>query len=500
MAMINYSDDIVTVLTADVTETDLVANVASSAGFPILGVDDWFWVTIQRIADGERERIKVTEISGTVWTIERDTTPLAFSSGDSVTLSMSSSGRIGVLGASESVFPWFDTWSSLAQRAFNAEGIDVDVFHTGSGGITHYTAMNSIDPELGQSYVELTNSLDLDIIIVELGLNDAMLNSGGRTRAQIIADAQALYAALRTGSPDAVIVYSRQIPYDEDQHGTKDVTDIKKKYCVPYMQTTSTMPGESGLYTSEKAELEKVIEPTMQDRLADWRALDAECQGLADVVVHTNYFRPARLGLLSHDRLHGSSLGHLFTLSDIWKAFKSDATLSARLPQLTRIRHLGDFTDMSITWESAVKPDDLGDGYVIDPDWLDGFEYPMWLNIRDYAKVASYPEYWGNQQRPSISISDRVVRSNGEIFIVMIANVWPDQAVSTKIWPVGGSEPSQFIEYSPVKTTSGTGDMLEAYSPSSGDKPAGDYFIKYRIGNDVFGPFPVTLSGTYPWE
>ncbi|MCU7924190.1 MAG: hypothetical protein KZQ88_15995 [Candidatus Thiodiazotropha sp. (ex Dulcina madagascariensis)] len=238
----------------------------------------------------------------------------------------------------------------------------------------------------------------------------------------------------------------------------------------------------------------------MQGRLADWRALDAECQGLADVVVHSSYFRPARLGLISHDRLHGTSLGHFFVLSDMWKAFKTDATLSARIPQLTEIRNLGDFTDLSITWDSAVKPDAVGDGYAIDPDWLDGFEYPMWLNIRDYAKIASYPEYWGNQQRPSISISDRVVRANGEVFVVMITNVWPDQPVSTKTWVVGSAEPSTFAEYTPAKYTSGTGDLVEAYSPSSADKPAGDYLIKYKIGNDVFGPFPVAISGVYPGE
>ncbi|MCU7935891.1 MAG: SGNH/GDSL hydrolase family protein [Candidatus Thiodiazotropha sp. (ex Dulcina madagascariensis)] len=390
------------------------------------------------------------------------------------------------------------SWSSLAQRAFDAEGIDVDIFHTGTGGLTYYRAMNMVDPEIGQTYVQLTNSLNLDIIIVELGLNDAMQNGDGRTQAQVIADAQAVYAALRAGSPDAVIIYSRLVPYDEDQHGAKAVTAIKKKYCVPYMHSTSTMPGESGLYTSEEAELEKIIDPVMQGRLTDWRVLDATCQGFADVVVHSNYFKPARLGLVSYDRLHGTSLGYFFILSEMWKAFKTDTALRTQIPELTKIRYLGDFTDLSITWESAVKPDVVGDGYVIDPDWVDGFEYPMWLNVRDHSKIASYPEYWSNQQRPSISISDRVVRANGEAFAVMITNAWPDQPVSTKIWAVGSAEPSTFAVYTPAKYTSGTGDLIEAYIPSSADKPSGDYLIKYKIGNDVFGPFPVAISGAYP--
>ncbi|MEW8311713.1 MAG: hypothetical protein AB2650_09815, partial [Candidatus Thiodiazotropha taylori] len=189
-----------------------------------------------------------------------------------------------------------------------------------------------------------------------------------------------------------------------------------------------------------------------------------------------------------------------FFLSDMWKVFKSDATLASRIPQLDNIRNLGNFTDLSITWESAVKPDALGDGYLIDPEWLDGFEYPMWLNVRDYARVASYPEYWGNQQRPAISISDRVVRNNGEVFIVMLSNAWPSQPVASKLWSAENDEPAFFDEYTPPKTTSGTGDMLEAYSPPSGIIPPGDYFIKYRVGPDVFGPFPIAIFDKYPWE
>jgi hypothetical protein len=500
MAEKNCSGLIVTSLTSDLSESDQSLSVASSSGFPILDAEDWFWATIANIQDGTQEQVKVTNNSTLTWRIERSSTPHPFNTGDSITLCKGEVAKIGVLGASEIVFPWFDTWSSLAQRAFDAEGIDVDVRHTGSGKLTHYTALNKIDPETDSDYVALTNSMKLDIIVVELGITDTILNTDNRSRAQIIEDAQSLYAALRSGSPQAVILYSRQIPYDEEQHGQRAVSEIKKKYCIPYLQTTSRAPGETGLYTSEPAELEKFIDPEMQDRLEDWRALDAVCQSLADRVVHTSYFKPARLGLLSHDRLHLTSLGHFFYLSDMWKCFKSDGLLATHIPPFKQIRDLGDFTDFSITWNSAVKADTTGDGYVIDPDWLDGFEYPMWLNIRDYAHIASYPEYWCNQQRPAISVSDRVVRKNGEVFVTMISNALPKQAVATKLWPADNKEPAVFDQYTPSKTTSGTGDMLEAYSPPSTILSEGDYLIKYKIGSDVFGPFPFTLYDSYPWE
>ena len=101
---------------------------------------------------------------------------------------------ICVLGASETVLPWGRSWVNHLQNAFASESITVNVFATGSTGITYQTALNHIDPLIGKSYAQLTSEKNPDVIIVELGVIDAIVTPDGRTQAEIIADAQALYA------------------------------------------------------------------------------------------------------------------------------------------------------------------------------------------------------------------------------------------------------------------------------------------------------------------
>ncbi|MCU7872704.1 MAG: hypothetical protein KZQ91_08155 [Candidatus Thiodiazotropha sp. (ex Lucinoma borealis)] len=404
--------------------------------------------------------------------------------------------RFAVLGASETVFPWQQTWINLINGAFQSEGLNVEFYHTGAGAVTHHLAMSEVDSLTGETRVELTSNSDPDVIIVELGINDAILALGSRSQNELIADAQALYGYFRDNNPNALILYSRLIPYDEERHGKVATENIKKKYCVPFMHQTSSMPGEANLYTSEYAALETVISSTMQDRLNIWKALDAECQNLADVTINTSYFRAARLGLLSHDRFHPNSLGHYFIMSRVWKAFQTDATIRAATPELTKIRSLGDFTDFDLLWSSAIKLDAGGDGYDVDPDFLSGWEYPMWLNIYADTNIIYGIKYWANQQRPTIDVSEAVNKSNDDIFLTMMNDLWPELTIETKLWVEGGSEPSTWNSASPSQLTSSTGGHISAVQNIS--LTNGIWLIKYKIGDDVFGPFSVNVFGTYP--
>ncbi|MCG7931982.1 MAG: SGNH/GDSL hydrolase family protein [Candidatus Thiodiazotropha lotti] len=607
MGEMKHVNDATTVLASALGDTDLVMEVASSVNFPTLGAGDWFWATIRRAADGEKEQVRVTAISGTTWTIERGTIPLAFAAADGVYQRMNSqfaddllrpdmqvlgqfavaggtgnamtasldkaprslvdgieisvravggntvmnptldldsygaltitrlgqqpleigdipragyemklryrdspagwellnpvnlphyAGRIVVLGASESVFPWSQTWVDHMRNAFASEGLNIDVFHTGAGALTHDTAMNDVDALTGQTRVELTNSVNADLIIVELGLNDAILAVGSLSQVQMIADATALYADIRANNPDALICYSPLIPYDSDAHSAVPIGSVKKKFCVPYMHETSTKTGESGKWTTEYSEINQVLSSTMQDRLTNWKALDAAIRALptVDIVLETNYFRPARLGLVSHDRVHPNSQGHYFLMSQVWTEFQNNATIRAAIPELQKLRVLGDFTDFDRLWNSATMADADLDGYEIDPDWTNGFDYPMWINVYGNTGLISHAAYWGNQQRPAIDVSDRVNRSIEQSFDVMMNGLWPGAEIFTKMWLDGDSEPTTWSADVPPKLSSKTGTHIGNDRPTL---PAGDYWIKYRVGDDVFGPFPIALSGAY---
>jgi lysophospholipase L1-like esterase len=401
--------------------------------------------------------------------------------------------RFAVLGASETVFPWQRTWVDLIDGAFKSEGIKVEFFHTGAGAITHHMAMTQADSLTGETRVELTSNSDPDVIIVELGINDAILSLENRSQSQLIADARALYAHFRDNNPRALIIYSRLVPYDEEKHQQVAVEDIKKKYCIPFMHQTSGMPGETDLYTSEYAEIDKLISPEMQERLANWRVLDVECRALADVSIDTSYFQPARLGLLSHDRFHPNSLGHYFIMSRVWKFFQTDTTVRAAIPVLNRIRNLGNFTDFIRLWRSVLKVDADRDGYVVDPGFLSGWEYPMWMNIYGHTNLIYNIEFWANQQRPTISVSGNIDKANGDLLMVMMNDLFPNREIETKLWLEGEQEPSTWTRSSPRLFTSPTGGYVSArQNVNLGN---GTWYMKYKIASDVFGPFVVSVFG-----
>jgi lysophospholipase L1-like esterase len=400
--------------------------------------------------------------------------------------------KFAALGASETVFPWRQTWVDLMDSAFRSEGLKFDFYHTGSGAMTHQLALTQPDELTGETAAVLTRNRNPDVIIIELGLNDAILSLGNRSLSEMIADAQSLYGYFRDNNPGALILYSRLVPYDEEKHSQVAVENIKKKYCVPFLHQTSAMPGEAGLFTSEPTEVDKLISPAMQDRLANWRALDAQCQALADVSIDNSYFQVARLGLLSHDRFHPTSLGHYFIMSRFWSAFQKNTTIREAVPELSKIRNLGDFTNFVRLWRSVLKVDAARDGYVVDPAFLSGFEYPMWMNIHGDTNLIYNIEYWANQQRPTIDVTNSIKKSSGDLFLVTMSDLWPSLEIETKLWMDGDTEPSVWRKGSPRQFTSTTGSYVNALQNLS--LANGNWKIKYKVGDDVFGPFSFVVS------
>ena len=406
--------------------------------------------------------------------------------------------QIACLGASDSEFGWNETWVNHLDKAFNTQDIDASVYQTGAGAISFYRAMTETDPLTGQTWAAITSAKDPDLIIISLGINDAILNVDSRTQSQIIIDAQSLFSFFRTNNPNATLVYGRLFPYDHDRHGSKAVTAIKKKYCVPYMHETSTITGDEAYYTSEETEMEKIISSTMQSRLENWRALDAAVQAEADTTIDMNYFKAARLGWVSHDRVHPTMLGHYFLASDVWNAFQTNATIREAVPILQEIRDVGDFTDFTLLWSSAVKLDSYNDGYDLDIDFLDGNEYMMQANIYDTSNLFQSFTYWSNIQRPTITVTPVINKSIDGIFVVSMADLLPNADIRTKLWAQTDPEPATWNSASPaeagITSPSGGHVGIEQNTTRTND----DYYIKYQIQNDVFGPFPFTVSGTAP--
>ncbi|MEL0586601.1 MAG: hypothetical protein AAES65_17180 [Candidatus Thiodiazotropha sp. (ex. Lucinoma kazani)] len=398
-----------------------------------------------------------------------------------------------VLGGSEAVMPWGKTWVNHLRDAFFSEGIHVNSFATGSAGETYYSAFTAIDPLIGITHAQLTSEKNPDVIIIELGIIDTIISSNGRSQAEIIADAQTLYDYFRTNNPSAYIIYSRLIPYDEEQHASLPINGIKKKYCGPWLHETSTIPGDSDFFTSEALELNKTLSVTMQNKLANWKALDEVCQSLANVSIDTSYFRPSRLGLTTRDRAHLNTLGHYFVLSKIWIEFQNNVAIRSAVPVLQNIRTIGSFVDFDRLWSSLVKPDSTQDGYVIDSDFLDGNEYPIWEGLFGHNDLIVNFTYWGNIRRPEVGYTEVVHKANGDLFSIWVSNLWPNQEMKTKLWPSTTSEPTSWSSFTEPRYTSSTGGYMNI-TKNVADFPNGSWFLKFNVGNDVFGPFPIKVK------
>jgi hypothetical protein len=282
------------------------------------------------------------------------------------------------------------------------------------------------------------------------------------------------------------------IPYDEEKHAALPVENIKKKYCSPWMHETSTIPGDTGLFTSEEAELGKLISSTMQGRLTNWRALDSESQLLADIAISTSLFRPSRLGLTTRDRTHLNSLGHYFIVSKIWREFQSNAVIRNAIPILQNIRSIGDFVNFDLLWSSLVKPDSAQDGYEIDPDFVDGPEYPLWEGLFGHNDLIVNFVHWSNVKRPEIGYTEVIHKALGDYFTIWISNLWPNQEVKTKLWQSTGDEPSTWSSFLQPRFTSSTGGFVNITLNASAF-PVGLWYLKINVGKDVFGPLPISV-------
>jgi hypothetical protein len=399
--------------------------------------------------------------------------------------------KIAVHGASETSNPAGETWVDHVRKLIGSEGLNFEFYATGNSGHTCYQALNDVDPYNGVTTAVLTSLSNPDVIILEFGINDAITKADGRTEAEILQDLTDLVDYYRTNNPSTILIHSRLTPYDEDRFLGVDASLVKRKGCGPWMHETSTVTGDSGLYTSEPKHLEEYLSTTMQDRLSQWRAFDTLAQSLVDHTIETNYFRPTRLGLTTKDRAHFNNLGQYWTAWYVWTAFQTDSALRTDVPELTAIRQRNQFPDFDQVWHSIVQLDSYGDGYDFDPAFLNGDEWKFWEGLYSVSDLTAGFSSWGNQKRPNIGYTTVLDQSIGDPYAIWMSNLYPGQEVQTKLW-TGSSEPTSWSSFPVTRYITETGDYMNVTSNISGFS-IGTWYLKIKVGDDSFGPYPITV-------
>ncbi|PUB80897.1 MAG: hypothetical protein DBP02_19835 [gamma proteobacterium symbiont of Ctena orbiculata] len=403
--------------------------------------------------------------------------------------------KIAVLNASESIIPYGHTFTDNLQKLFDSIGMNVNVYNTGYAGMSIYQARTNSDTYDNLTPVQRTINSDPDIVLMPHAITDAILKIDGRDINQVQADATALYNDLRAGT-SAYLVYNRMTPYDHETYSATAVSSIKRKYCAPWMHETSTVTGDTGLYTSEEAHIGTILSTAMQTLLDDWRTLNTHLEGLADGTVETSYFRAMRLGFVAHDRLHATGNGQWVYTSKIWDYFLTNTAIRAAVPKLTLMHMLNNINLYEDVWRSLMIGDGSG-GYKFDPTFADGSEGKEWPDDITTQELVRGIAYWGNEQRPQVNHTRYIKLSLNEDFTMTIDGLWPGLEIRTKIWLSTDPEPivwSQFPDPRFTNIDGGYGNITMAATVASLFGTPGTYNFKFTIGNDAFGPFPVKVT------
>lgn len=193
----------------------------------------------------------------------------------------------------------------ILERIVNSMGGNARVYNCGRDAHTFYRAM-SVNYINGMTSAEYCVSLNPDVIVIPLGINDAINNVDGRTLPEIQGDATALVTYLKTQLPTATIIYGAEIPYDTTHFTT---ANLKNKGTVPTWFTKRTTGILADKISTEILD-DSVDAPTL-GKFDNWFQLDSHIRLLPDVnhTIDIDYWKIARLGYLSPDIMHLTSAG-----------------------------------------------------------------------------------------------------------------------------------------------------------------------------------------------
>jgi hypothetical protein len=150
-------------------------------------------------------------------------------------------------------------------------------------------------------------------------------------------------------------------------------------------------------------------------------------------------------------------------------------------------------------WNSVLIGDGSG-GYKFDHTFADGPDAKQWPDEITTQELVRGIAYWGNEQRPQVNHTKYINLSASEVFQMTIDGLWPYNEIQTKLWKSGTSEPTTWSSF-PVRRYINIDGGYANVTPASTvavSFTAGTYWLKFKVGNDSFGRFPIYVSGSAP--
>lgn len=379
-----------------------------------------------------------------------------------------------------------ECWPELWAARMRNVGAPVTLVNLSVGGWT-YNKANTLLTHGGNTMIQEAVAQAPDMVIVNLGANDQALRVENRTLAQAQADANTALNALRAGLPNAVIIVVSEYLFDSANFPTPGTT-LKNKGVIPSLMQKRTSGLLQGVYSAEI--LDDSVSAQQKTNFADWVSLDNYARGHSAVngAFSMRAWRAARLGTIGLDGTHFNQLGQHLLAGYALVAAQTVPSMKNLWPRIS--------ADQVAEWR--------------DPDAL--FSLFLTASGDGYTQKPALSAVWSNQLSmhwggTPLARSDNWWAPSGGSVALWPQGVTTDAAVSPVVcWRMVGCLPleacSASIDGAAFNTTYGA-----ATTDPRGDSlgfvgahlfPAGNRSIRYKIGNEVFGPYTLSVGTAVP--
>ena len=377
-----------------------------------------------------------------------------------------------------------DAWPTIWAERMATVGAKVDMHNLAIGGWTFNKARTLMPYAQGtKTMVQAAIDLDPDVVFVQLGANDAVLNIEGRSLSQVQNDAAQVFQQLRTALPNATIVYIGEIMFDSVMFPNPG-SALKNKGVCPYMMQRRTSGILQGCYAQEI--LDDSVSATTRNNVANWVALDSYITGLSTVNTHfrVNQWRATRLGGCGPDGVHLTQAGNLLLAAYALRACAENVTLRARWP-------------------------------VINSEWYNSWSHPDTLFT---DALAPSGDGWVETNNPA---SEFVMTAFGDFRAMTPANWYlpsgaqfrvgstrhPASPVYPTYWSITGGKPRTGVQisvggsaFTAVDPSGPTTDALgNCVAMANGAAlPVGNTVLRWKCGNEIYGPVTIETQAYTP--
>lgn len=384
--------------------------------------------------------------------------------------------RIAVIGDSlsgqQNMFD--EAWPAILERSLNSSGVNVQVKNFAINAYTYDMALNT--PVYGPlTMVQAAIAYDPAVVIVALGANDSFRAAGQGNSAGVIAEAKALFEAVRDGLPDAVILYGSTTMYDGNHI---NLSNPQNRHILPAWWQKKSSGLLSGLWCKEIQ-----IDPIAADirtAMQMWTQIDNSARAQPEVsgVLTIPLWKVARLGCVGPDGLHPMAIGHKMMHAAIREQLQANTAFRTVFPELGT-QGGGEYNNFDLVFLGLVS--DNGS------EWTTRGNPGVFIlqNMKQFGPWnAELCDSWFYPSKGSV-VSSNLVHNR----------------TAPQVWMIRGSKPNAVVQVTGNETswlptnlqTDSRGDAIECGSYTG--LPNGVYTLRYRVDDESYGPLTITVTG-----